>query len=197
MTALLQQKFLIDHIENATLAGGVIIGASSGVLINPGASLIIGCFGGIVASLGYTYLDPIFKNKVGLNDTAGVHNVHGIPGIVGGLVSAAVIASYNSDPLNNSEQISFLGFYANPFNGRSFIAQGAIQVAGTFISLGISIVFGVIAGLAMTLFYKQYKPNEFYNDHYNFEQVALLHEVGAKSSPLISMSSPHRMLRTL
>ena len=196
MTALLQQKFFIDHIENATLAGGVIIGASSRILTNPGAALIIGCFGGIVSSLGYTYLYDFFKDKVGLHDTAGVHNVHGIPGILGGLISAAVIAAYNSDPLNNEEEISYLTFYTNPFDGRSFIGQGAIQVAGTFVSLGMGILFGVIAGFLMAIFYKRYSANEFYNDYYNFEQVALLREVGSKSSPLVNVS-PQRMIRTL
>ena len=41
---------------NATLAGGVIIGASSGLLINSGASLIIGSFGGVLSCLGYTFM---------------------------------------------------------------------------------------------------------------------------------------------
>lgn len=196
MTGLLQQKFFIDHIENATLAGGVIIGASSRLLTNPGAALIIGSIGGVVSSLGYTYLYDFFKDKAGLHDTAGIHNVHGIPGILGGLISGVVIAAYNSDPLTNGDQISFLTFYTKPFDGRSFIAQGAIQVAGTFTSLGISIFFGIIAGFLMAGFFKRYSPHEFYNDYYNFEQVALLKEVGSKSSPMINVL-PQIMLRTL
>ncbi len=187
MTGLLQQKFFIDHIENATLAGGVIIGASSRVLTNPGAALIIGSFGGVVSSLGYTYLYDFLKDKAGLHDTAGIHNVHGIPGILGGLISGAVIAAYNSDPLTNADQISFMTSYSHPFDNRSFIAQGGIQVAGTFVALGISIVFGIIAGFLMAGFFKRYSPHEFYNDYYNFEQVALLREVGSKSSPLINL----------
>ncbi len=55
-----------------------------------------------MSSLGYTYLYDFFKDRVGLHDTAGVHNVHGIPGILGGLISAAVIAAYNSDPLDSA-----------------------------------------------------------------------------------------------
>ena len=104
MTALLQEKFFIDHIENATLAGGVIIGASAGLFTNPGASLIVGAFGGLVSSLAYSYLHDYLKEKIGLHDTAGVHNLHGIPGLLGGLISAVAVAVYNSDPLNNPEQ---------------------------------------------------------------------------------------------
>lgn len=61
VTALLQEKFFIDHIENATLAGGVIIGASCGLFTNPGASLIVGAFGGIISSFSFSYLQDGLK----------------------------------------------------------------------------------------------------------------------------------------
>lgn len=159
MTALLQEKFSIDHIENATLAGGVIIGASAGLFTNPGASLIVGAFGGVVSSLGFSYLHDYLKEKFGLYDTSGVHNLHGIPGLLGGLISAVAVAVYNSDPLGNPEQESYLKFYSNPFKGRSFIEQGAIQVAGTGVSLGLAICFGILAGYLMSCFYTTYQPD--------------------------------------
>ena len=154
--------------------GGVIIGALAGILTNPRASLIIGSFGGIVSSLGFYYLNDFLKNRVKLHDTAGVHNFHDIPGILVGLISAAVIAAYNSDPIDNLNERSFLTFYTNSYPGRSFIGQGAIQVAGTFAPLEISILFGILAGLLMTIFYRNYSATEFYNDYYNFEQLAVL-----------------------
>jgi ammonium transporter Rh len=146
----------------------VIIGASSGLFTNPGASLIVGAFGGVVSSLSFSYLHDILKDKIGLHDTAGVHNLHGLPGILGGLISAIAIAVYTSDPLSNSEQTSYLSFYSNPFNNRTFGEQGAIQVAGTAVSLGMGLAFGIGAGLIISLFYTTYLPHEFYNDHYHF-----------------------------
>lgn len=44
------------------------------------------------------------RDKLGIFDTVGVINLHGIPGILGGLVSGIVIAAYNSDPLNTEIQ---------------------------------------------------------------------------------------------
>jgi len=46
----------MEDILNATLAGGVIIGAPSGVFSNPAGSLCVGFFGGVVSCLGYRYL---------------------------------------------------------------------------------------------------------------------------------------------
>ena len=43
----------MDDILNATLAGGVAIGAPSGVVANTGIALTIGIIAGIVSTLGY------------------------------------------------------------------------------------------------------------------------------------------------
>jgi ammonium transporter Rh len=154
------------------LAGGVIIGACSGLFTNSGASLIVGAFGGVVSTLGYSFFQDFLKEKIGLYDTAGVNNLHGIPGVLGGLISAIAISVYTTDPLNNSTQQSYLNFYSNTFYGRSFNTQGAIQVAGTFISVGIGVGFGIIAGLIMCLVYSDYNNSkDFYNDSNNFEDM--------------------------
>jgi ammonium transporter Rh len=56
MTALIRNKFSMNDILNATLAGGVMIGASSGLFVNFAAALSIGLFAGVVSTLGYYYL---------------------------------------------------------------------------------------------------------------------------------------------
>jgi len=37
--------------------------------------------------------------------------LHGIPGILGGIIGALIIASYGATPLSNASQISYLPFY--------------------------------------------------------------------------------------
>ena len=51
----------MEDILNATLAGGVIIGASSSVLTNIGGALGIGFIGGAVSSLCFIKLTPKLK----------------------------------------------------------------------------------------------------------------------------------------
>jgi ammonia channel protein AmtB len=44
---------------------------------SPGGSLVIGLFAGVLSTLGYQYLSPLLLDKLGLQDTCGVHNLHG------------------------------------------------------------------------------------------------------------------------
>ena len=46
--------FFKSDIQNATLAGGVAVGASANLLVNP--SILIGMIGGIISVLGFTYV---------------------------------------------------------------------------------------------------------------------------------------------
>jgi ammonium transporter Rh len=50
--------------------------------------MLVGFCTGALSALGFLFLSPYLKEKIGLHDTCGVHNLHGMPGIIGGLVSA-------------------------------------------------------------------------------------------------------------
>ncbi len=46
----------MEDILNATLAGGVIVGAPSGIFTNPAGALCIGLFGGILSTFCFKHL---------------------------------------------------------------------------------------------------------------------------------------------
>ena len=51
------------HVQNAALAGGVIMGANADFLVQPYIALIMGTVAGIVSTLGYYYVQV---NKINL-----------------------------------------------------------------------------------------------------------------------------------
>jgi ammonium transporter Rh len=184
VSALFGHGFVMDDILNATLAGGVAIGASSGVLYQPSAAIAIGFVAGVISTLGFHYLTPKLETLIGLYDTCGINNLHGIPGVFGGLVSAVVIAGYNSSfTQENASQYGPSGLFpkilgtGHTFGKGSaagpegaFLHQAWLQVLGTLFSVAFAIICGVVAGQIISCFYKEKKEN-FFEDREYFDQV--------------------------
>ena len=87
-----KKKLDMELVLNASLAGGVMIGSSADLVRNPAVSIVIGFAAGLISSYGFTRLSGFLSEKISLHDTCGVHNLHGIPGALGGLIGA-IIAS--------------------------------------------------------------------------------------------------------
>ncbi|NXE10966.1 RHAG protein, partial [Lophotis ruficrista] len=84
-------KFSMVLIQNATLAGGVAVGTCADLTIHPFAAMCIGSIAGIISVLGFHFLSPFLASRLNIQDTCGVHNLHGLPGILGGI--AGIIAT--------------------------------------------------------------------------------------------------------
>ena len=61
-------KLNMVHIQNATLAGGVAIGAVADMVTYPVGAVLIGAFAGVLSTLGFQYITPLLK-RVYLHDT--------------------------------------------------------------------------------------------------------------------------------
>merc|ERR1711893_511814 len=82
------QRLDMEVVLNATLAGGVSVGSSSDLVVTVGTAMAIGGIAGIISAVGFLHLSKILRNKIGLHDTCGVHNLHGLPGVLGGILGA-------------------------------------------------------------------------------------------------------------
>ncbi|XP_027758043.1 ammonium transporter Rh type A isoform X2 [Empidonax traillii] len=85
-------KFSMVLIQNATLAGGVAVGTCADLNIHPFGAMCIGVLAGVVSVLGFHFLSPLLESKLNIQDTCGVHNLHGLPGILGGIAGIIVTA---------------------------------------------------------------------------------------------------------
>ncbi|KAK9819226.1 hypothetical protein WJX74_009394 [Apatococcus lobatus] len=83
------------------------------------------------------FLTPWLEERIGLRcpDTCGVHNLHGMPGLLGGL-TAALVANFM--PMHNTAVVA----HSNN--------QALYQPAGVGVTLMLAIVGGTIAGQAIT-----------------------------------------------
>jgi ammonium transporter Rh len=116
--ATLATYFLVDF-ANASLAGGVSIGSTCN-LVSPTGAFGIGLLAGTLSVIGFVFIQPMLESKIKLVDTCGVHNLHGMPGLLGGLTAIVVVPG----------------------------VVGA-QLTGIALTLIIAVIGGVIAGMVI------------------------------------------------
>jgi len=138
-------KFDMVDIQNATLAGGVAVGSASDLVISPWAAILIGCIGGAVSVLGYTRLQPWLQAQRFLHDTCGVHNLHGMPGVLGGL-SGTISAAVAGEKSYGQDIGTIWAARAASGDNRSAGEQAGFQFAALTLTVGISIFGGLLTG---------------------------------------------------
>jgi len=121
-------KLDMVHIQNATLAGGVAMGSSANMEVGVAGAIFIGTIAGIISTAGYQYLLDVVYEKLKIHDTCGVHNLHGMPGILG-CVFSIVFGCLKDAP---------------DFEYKT-------QLAALFMTLGMAIVSGLFTGLIVKL----------------------------------------------
>jgi len=139
-----KEKFSMIHIQNSTLAGGVAIGTLADMIIQPWGAILVGSVAGIVSVIGYRYLTPIMNHKLKIHDTCGVHNLHGMPGIISGL--GAILAAGLA-----TKELYGDGLHKIFAEDQTPAHQAGMQAAGLGVSLGMALLGGTITGFILRI----------------------------------------------
>ncbi len=131
-------------IQNATLAGGVAIGCIANFQLNPVNAIFVGSAAGIVSTFGFNRIQGFLFRTIGLHDTCGVHNLHGMPSVIGGIASIILAAYKQTDGRDNDRDVfTALGDAGD---------QSWRQLVSILLVITCAIVSGVFAGLLMNYF---------------------------------------------
>lgn len=178
------QKLDMEVVLNATLAGGVSVGSSSDLVVTGGTAMAIGAFSGIVSACGFLWLSKFLQTKINLHDTCGVHNLHGMPGVIGGIFGA-ISASLADTAFENEAALH--STFPKIAEGRTTSEQGWIQLAALGISLGIAMSGGAFSGFIASRFAKvEYlfdDKEHFAHVDYSEVHAVEMDKVGADAVP--------------
>ena len=98
ISGLLSKRFSPADIQNSSLAGGVVVGAIARMDVEPAWAAGLGMVAAAVSVWGYQRLQPWLLEKLGLHDSCGVHNLHGMPSIIGALASVVAVLVVHDSP---------------------------------------------------------------------------------------------------
>jgi len=149
-SALVSHEGKLDmvHIQNAALAGGVAVGTAGEMMLTPFGSMIVGFLAGTISVLGYKYLTPVLEEKLKIQDTCGVHNLHGMPGVLGALVGAVTASLATKDVYGDGMDDVFPLIHSGEQDASK---QGVLQAISLAVTLGMALLGGLITGLILKL----------------------------------------------
>jgi len=164
LSRALRGRFSMVDIQNATLAGAVAMGGSANLVTTPWGALTLGVLGGVVSTIGFARLQDFLQSKLSLYDTCGVHNLHGMPGVLGGFASALFVGISSSEAYGNG-----LTSAIPPRADRTAGEQAGYQLLGLGVTLAISLTSGAVTGILLKLPFLQ-PPKRLYDDSVDWEK---------------------------
>lgn len=147
-------KFDAVHAQNSTLAGGVCMGIAAHLEIFPATALAFGFLCGFISVIGFKYLTPFMARFLHIHDTCGIHNLHGMPGIMGAILSIFASLVITQRELDTPPEFAHGEW------------QPAIQFAALGVTLGVAIIGGLISGFIMksAYFARPIRKDDLFHD---------------------------------
>lgn len=164
-------KLNMEIVLNASLSGGVAVGSAADIITSPFGAMITGFITGSISAIGFAFISSFVKKHLKLHDTCGVLNLHGIPGVIGGLISA-IVAYRVGDTFGDS--IHDVYHFTKE---RTPQEQAGYQLAGLGITLGIAIFTGLATGYITSRPMFMPPPEEsLFDDKHHWANCVIEHE---------------------
>ncbi|KAF6735714.1 Ammonium transporter Rh type B [Oryzias melastigma] len=161
-------KLTMADIQNVTLAGGVTVGASVDMMISPVAAYALGVMGCTACFLGYKYMTPFLAQRMRIQDQCGIHNLHGLTGLISSIAGICAILlateetygpsmyqifSHRAPPEGDPKLLELQKLIPGlkPGLGRTARDQALYQLAAIVSTIAASAARGVFTGLIMKL----------------------------------------------
>lgn len=162
-------RFRPVDIQNATLAGGVAIGCTANLTMSGFGAICIGGCAGLVSCFGFNHVMPFLEHTVGIHDTCGIHNLHGMPSLLGGIASV-IVAAYKG--VGHAHDSAIYG--RNNVND-----QWWYQAVGLLLCVAFAIVAGLVTGAIMNLCYDPATRTAkyFHDDQVRFGSIRYFHSL--------------------
>lgn len=180
-------KLTMADIQNVTLAGGVTVGASVDMMISPVAAYVLGIMGCTACFFGYRYLSPFLAQTMRIQDQCGIHNLHGLTGLISSTAGICAILlaneetygpsmyqifSHRAPPLGDPKLLELQELIPGlkPGLGRSAEEQALYQLAAIVSTVAAATIGGLITGLVMRLPFMASPPdNDCFDDELFFD----------------------------
>ncbi|NXJ85865.1 RHBG protein, partial [Trogon melanurus] len=133
----------VVQIQDATLAGTAVMGMAGEMLVTPFGALIAGFLAGLIPPLGFRFLTPVLRSRLKIQDMCGVHNVHGLPGILGALLGTLLTALATADAYGGRQELVFP--LVAP-GGRTATDQALCQLYALPVTLLLATLGGCLTG---------------------------------------------------
>ncbi|XP_057702590.1 ammonium transporter Rh type B-like [Corythoichthys intestinalis] len=196
-------KLTMADIQNVTLAGGVTVGASVDMMISPSAAYALGILGCAACFFGYKYLSPFLARHMKIQDQCGIHNLHGLTGLISSAAGICAILlateetygpsmyrifSHRAPPEGDPKLLELRklipGLKAGL--GRTARQQALYQLAAIFSTVAVSTVGGLLTGLVLKLpFLASPSDEDCFDDEVFFDMPSHLNGVEVNKSAVI------------
>ncbi|NXO14194.1 RHBGB protein, partial [Oriolus oriolus] len=131
------------QIQDATLAGMAVMGMAGEMLATPFGALTAGFLAGLISPLGSRFFTPVLRSRLKIQDTCGVHNTHGLPGVLGALLGTLLTLLATAD--THGDRLELVFPLMAP-GSRTVTDQALIQLSALPLTLLLAALGGCLTG---------------------------------------------------